>query len=55
MKMISDSPRYATWGTPVREPKEVYGYIPMTLCESEPGHILFIHPTRIDVYWDEKR
>jgi hypothetical protein len=38
--MISNSPRCATlWATPVSERKEAYGYVPMILCESEPGNI----------------
>jgi len=38
--MISNSPRCATlWATPVSEREEAYGYVPMILCESEPGNI----------------
>ena len=40
MPMISNSPRCATlWATPVSEREEAYGYVPMILCESEPGNI----------------
>ena len=40
--VISNSPRCATlWATPVSEREEAYGYVPMILCESEPGNIIF--------------
>ncbi|AJW70106.1 hypothetical protein NADRNF5_0410 [Nitrosopumilus adriaticus] len=39
--VISNSPRCATlWATPVSEREEAYGYVPMILCESEPGNII---------------
>ncbi len=40
--MISNSPRHATlWAAPVSEREEAYGYVPMILCESEPGNIIY--------------
>ncbi len=54
MPMISNSPRRATlWATPVSEREEAYGYVPMILCESEPGNINFFQKDKTSLDTEE--